>query len=146
LEKKVMSLLPRNSLFDFGDAFENLYAPVSSSAANPGFFSPRVDINDKEDRYEIVADLPGVDKDHLSVTLEDGVLTIEASTEEEQSEEKEGRVIRKERRTGKYLRSFTLGQDVQETDIKASFKNGVLTLEAPKHKQKSPESKKIDIH
>lgn len=141
-----MSLVPRNSLLDFGDFFENFYAPVSSSQATTGFFSPRVDIKDKEDRYEIVADLPGVDKDKLSVTLEDGILTIEASTEEEQSEEEEGRVIRKERRSGKYLRSFTLGHDVQESDIKASFKNGVLTLEAPKLKEVAPERKKIDIH
>ena len=141
-----MSLVPRNSLFDFGDLFPNFYSPVFSSHATTGVFSPRVDVKDNEDRYEIMADLPGVDKDKLSVTLEDGILTIEANTEEEQSEEKEGRVIRKERRSGKYLRSFTLGHDVQESDIKASFKNGVLTLEAPKLKEVAPERKQIDIN
>ncbi len=55
-------------------------------------------------------------------------------------------MIRKERRSGKYLRSFTLGHDVQKSDIKALFKNGVLTLEAPKLEEVAPEREKIYIH
>lgn len=141
-----MSLLPRNSLFDMNDFFEHFYSPAAKSETGNSFFSPRVDINDKGDCYEIIADLPGVDKNDLSVTIEDGVLTIEASTEQEQSEEKEGNVIRKERRSGKYMRSFTLGQDVQEADINASFKNGVLTLQAPKAKEPAKERQSIAIN
>ena len=82
----------------------------------------------EEGKYEITADLPGVDKDDLSVTLDNGVLTIEASTEEEKTEEEDGKVIRKERRSGKFMRSFNLGADVKESDINAKFKNGVLKL------------------
>ncbi len=141
-----MSLIPRNSLFDMNDFFENFTNPPGRTESAAGFFSPRVDITDKDNVYEIIADLPGVDKDNLTVTLEDGVLTIEATTEDEQSEEQNGRIIRKERRSGKYLRSFTLGHDVQESDIDAAFNNGVLTLTAPKLRGATPERKLIDIH
>jgi len=141
-----MNLLSRNSLLDLNDMFENLYSPATTTEANTGFFSPRVDINDKEGCYEIVADLPGVDKKDLKVTLENDVLTIEASTEEETTEEQQGRVIRKERRSGKFLRSFNLDHNIQEAEIKASFKNGVLSLEVPKVKEVAQQRKKIAIH
>lgn len=138
-----MSLIPRNSLFDFNDFFDVFQAPATAEGRANNLFSPRVDIKDKKDHYEIVADLPGVDRDKLSVTLENGVLTIEANTAEEKTEEDEGRIIRRERRTGKYVRSFTLGDDVKGSDIKADFKSGVLTLRAPK--MQAVESKKVEI-
>lgn len=138
-----MSLIPRNSLFDFNDFFDVFQAPSTAANTGPNLFSPRVDIKDKKDHYEIVADLPGVDKDNLSVTLENGVLTIEANTTEEKTEKDDGRVIRRERRTGKYVRSFTLGSDVKESEIKADFKNGVLKLRAPKMVEEA--TKKVEI-
>ena len=141
-----MNLLPSNPLFNLNDMFEDFFPHALKPELESGFFSPRVDIKEKDDKYEIRADLPGVEKENLSVTLEDGILTIEATTEEETSEEKEGKTIRRERRSGKYLRSFTVGNNMKESDIKASFKNGVLTLEAPKVKPHSSISKKIAIH
>ncbi len=140
-----MSLLPRHSLLDINDLFDSWLSPISRAEQVSGLFSPRVDITDKDNVYEIVADLPGVDKENLSVTLEDGVLTIEATTADESSEQQDGRIIRQERRTGKYHRSFTLGHDVQESDIDAVFNNGVLTLTAPKLEAAIPERKLIEI-
>jgi HSP20 family protein len=143
-----MNLIPRDSLFgtgllDLDKVFDSFFAPANVGDA--AFMAPRVDIKDKNDHYEITAELPGVDKKNLSVKLEDGVLTIEASHDEEKTEEKEGRVIRKERRTGKFVRSFTMGSDIKESDIKASFKDGLLTLSAPKAKPHQPESRRIEI-
>lgn len=140
-----MSLLPRNSLFDFHDYFENFFTPEVSAATSNGHFSPRVDIRDKGERYEITADLPGVKKKDLSVTVENGVVTIEASTEKEETQKEKGKIIRKERRTGKYLRSFSLSSDVNESDVHASFKDGVLTLDVPKSNPEKSEAKKIAI-
>ena len=140
-----MSLIPRDSLFDLDNLFNHFWSPVVSKEMSADFFSPRVDIKEKKKKYEITADLPGVDKDDLSVTLEDGVLTIEASTSEEKTEEEDGKVIRKERRSGKFMRSFNLGLDVKEADVSARFKDGVLTLTVPKAEASVSKPKKINV-
>ena len=140
-----MSLIPRDSLFDLDNLFNHFWSPSVSKEMASDFFSPRVDIKEKKKKYEITADLPGVDKDDLSVTLEDGVLTIEASTSEEKTEEEDGKVIRKERRSGKFMRSFNLGLDVKEGDISAKFKDGVLTLSVPKAEASVSKPKKINV-
>ena len=140
-----MSLIPRDSLFDLDNLFNHFWSPVVSKEMSADFFSPRVDIKEKKKKYEITADLPGVDKDDLSVTLEDGVLTIEASTNEEKTEEEDGKVIRKERRSGKIMRSFNLGLDVKEADVSARFKDGVLTLTVPKAEASVSKPKKINV-
>jgi len=140
-----MSLIPRNSLFDLDDLFAHFWMPDISKEMNSDFFSPRVDIKEKKGKYEITADLPGVEKENISVTLDNGVLTIEASTEEEKTEEEDGKVLRKERRSGRFVRSFNLGVDVKESDINAKFKNGVLKLKVPKAQEKTVEPKRIDV-
>lgn len=141
-----MNLIPRDNLFDFdrvfGDFFSN--APALSSRSND-VFAPRVDVHEKAKKYVIDAELPGVEKDDLHVSLEKGVLTIEASMEDETSKEEEGKVIRRERRFGRFSRSFYLGDNIDESDIKAKFKNGVLKLDVPKSQAKEPERKRIEI-
>ena len=140
-----MNLIPRNSLFDFDNFFENLWGGrLPESALGKGAFSPRIDVRDKNDHYEISAELPGVDKDNIHVTLDNGVLTIEAETHQEDKEEKEGKIIRQERRYGKFMRSFNLG-DVKETEINANFKDGVLTLTAPKRSEHNSTRQRIAI-
>jgi len=139
-----MSLIPRSNLFDidrfFGDSWPQQYESRGGS-----FFAPRVDIKEANNHYEITAELPGVAKEDIHVHVKDGVLTLEAETSKEDKEEKDGKVIRQERRYGKYMRSFNLGTDIQEEDIKASFKDGVLKLEAPKHVPKQPERRRISV-
>ena len=140
-----MSLIPRDSLFDLDNLFNHFWSPTVSKEMTADFFSPRVDIKEKKGKYEITADLPGVSNEDLSVTLDNGVLTIEASTEEEKTEEEDGKVIRKERRSGKFMRSFNLGSDVKESDIKAKFKNGVLKLTVPTSEKQAAAPKRIDV-
>ena len=142
-----MSLVPRRSPFDLDNLFEQMLSPSGSlMEGKEGLFSPRIDVKETDSGYEISAEMPGVNRDDISITLEDGVLTLEAEVHREQKEEKEGRVIRSERRYGKYMRSFNLGSDVSEADIDASFKDGVLTLTAPKREPAAPTSKRIEIH
>lgn len=140
-----MSLIPRDSLFDLDNLFNHFWSPAVSKEMSADFFSPRVDIKEKKNKYEITADLPGVDKKDLSVILENGVLTIEASTNQEQTEEEDGKVIRKERRSGKFMRSFNLGVDVNESDINAKFKDGVLKLTVPKAEAHVSQPKQISV-
>ncbi|MDO8862826.1 Hsp20/alpha crystallin family protein [Haliea sp. E1-2-M8] len=140
-----MSLIQRNNPFDLDRFFDNFLAPAASDNEMGSFFAPRVDVRDKDDHYEITAELPGVDKKDIQVHVKDGVLTLEAESSQNQQEEKDGRVIRQERRYGRYLRSFDLGGDVKDEDVNASFKDGVLTLTAPKVKQEEPQPRRIEI-
>jgi HSP20 family protein len=139
-----MSLVTRSNLFDidrfFGDSWPQQYESRGGS-----FFAPRVDIKEANNHYEITAELPGVAKEDIHIHVKEGLLTLEAETRQEDKEEREGKVIRQERRYGKFMRSFNLGADVQESDIKASFKDGVLKLEAPKMVEKSAERRRISV-
>jgi len=141
-----MTLIPRDPIF------ENVFAPMISPVWNrnrgdnsESFFTPRVDIQETDNQYVLSAELPGVQKKDLKLTLDKGQLTLEAETHSENKTE-EGAVIRQERRYGKYLRSFNLGAEVEEKDISAEFKDGVLTLTAPKLKSTRTAAKRIKIH
>ena len=139
-----MSLVPRSNLFDIDRFFADSW-PVPAESRAGAFFAPKVDIREVDDHYEITAELPGVKKDDIHVHVRDGILTLEAETSQEDKEEKEGRIIRQERRYGRFMRSFNLGADVHEADIKASFKDGILKLQAPKLVEKAAERRRITI-
>lgn len=140
-----MSLMLRNNLFDIDRFFNDSWPQLADSRAS-GLFSPRVDIRDVDDHYEITAELPGVSKDDIHIHVKEGVLTLEAETSQEEEQEREGKVIRQERRYGKFMRSFSLGNDVEESDIKASFVDGVLKLQAPKLVEKAVERRRIEVN
>ena len=141
-----MALVPRSSLFDLDKFFDDFYAPIRREGGTlSSFFTPRVDIKENGDHYEITAELPGVKKEDLHLQLEDGILTIEAETKQEDKEEKEGKVIRQERRYGKYSRSFSLGESVREEDISAQFEDGILKITAPKVTQAAPQKRRIEV-
>ncbi|MAT50093.1 MAG: heat-shock protein Hsp20 [Porticoccaceae bacterium] len=141
-----MSLIPRGSFFDVDKFFDDFWSPATQRGSNVGaFFTPRVDIKEHDGHYEISAELPGVKKEDLHITLEEGILTIEAESRQESKEEKEGRVIRQERRYGKFTRSFNLGGNVSEEDISANFDNGILTITAPKVPEVTPQQRRIEV-
>ena len=141
-----MNLIPRNSLLDFDNIFNGFWSPSREIGESTDVaFSPRVDIEEKKDSYKITAELPGIDKNDVHVSLKNGVLSIEAENHQEETEEQDGRIIRQERRYGKFIRSFNLGSDASEKDIKAKFKKGILMVKAPCTKQLAPESHRISI-
>jgi len=141
-----MSLIPRGSFFDVDKFFDDFWSPARRAGNNIGaFFTPRVDIRELDGHYEITAELPGVQKEDLNIILEEGILTIEAETRQESQEEKEGRVIRQERRYGKFSRSFNLGGNVKESDISAAFDNGILTIQAPKATEAVSQQRRIEV-
>ena len=98
----------------------------------------KTDIKEMEDGYELEMDLPGFKKEEISISLEDGNLTIQAAKglDEDEKEKKTGRYIRRERYAGACSRSFYVGEGVTEEDIKAEFKHGILTLVVPKKEAK----------
>ncbi|MFL0810523.1 MAG: Hsp20/alpha crystallin family protein [Agarilytica sp.] len=143
-----MSLVPRSRLFDL----DSFFSPSNMGAMWPSTetkdmttFAPRVDISEHEGKYEIAAELPGVKKEDIHVNLENGILSLQAETKQESTEEENGKVIRQERRYGTFYRSFDLGSQVQESDIHAEFKDGVLKVIAPKVGEETSQSKRIDV-
>lgn len=141
-----MNITQRNRAFDLDNFFNGFYQPVTSTtaAATNNIFSPRVDVIELDESYQLVAELPGISKENISVTVEDTVLAIEASNETD--EKLPGKALRTERRLGKFVRSYNLGQDIEQTEIKADFKDGLLTLTVPKAKQPEIKQHKIEIH
>lgn len=96
------------------------------------------DVKENDNGYELEMDLPGYKKDEITAKLENGYLTITAEKGlEEKEEDKEGKkYIRRERFTGTCQRTFYVGEEVEQEDIKASFKHGILTLQIPKKEAK----------
>ena len=120
----------RNALDMFlSDPFDSFFghAPVQQSTPN----LMRTDIKECDDRIEIVMDLPGFDKENVTAELKEGMLSVTAQTETA-TEEAEGTYVRKERFTGRCSRSFYVGEDIEEADIKAKFENGTLQITVPK--------------
>jgi HSP20 family protein len=141
-----MALIPKDSFFNVDRFVNDFWSPVRTEM-NPenSFHAPHVDIVERDDHYEITAEMPGIKKENIHITLENGVLRLEAETQHEEKEEKEGKILRQERRYGKYVRSFDLGSNVHEEDINASFEDGVLKLTAPKVAEKTASQRRIDI-
>ena len=105
----------------------------------------KTDIKEQEDGYELEMDLPGFTKDEITAELKDGYLTISASKglDKDVQEKETGKYIRRERYAGACQRSFYVGEDITEQDIKAEFKHGILKLFVPKKEaQPKVENKK----
>ena len=98
----------------------------------------KTDIKEMEDGYELEMDLPGFKKDEVKVALKDGYLTVSAAQglDEEEDDKKTGRYIRRERYAGACERSFYVGEDVTQEDIKGEYKHGILKLFVPKKEAK----------
>ena len=103
---------------------------------------PTVDISETEGEYLIKAELPDVRKEDVKVTVENGVLTLQGERRQEK-EEKGKRFHRVERSYGSFVRSFTLPESVDESFVKAEYKDGVLNLHLPKSEKVKP--KAIDV-
>ena len=103
----------------------------------------KTDVKETDAGYEVDIDLPGFKKDEISAKLDDGYLTISASKGLDKDEKnKEGKYIRMERYAGAMSRSFYVGGDVTEEDIKAKYEDGILRLSIPKKEAKAVENKK----
>ena len=107
----------------------------------------RTDIKEKKDKYIVDIDLPGYEKEDIKIEVDNGYLIVNAKTNHHKDEKEEGKYVRKERFVGECSRSFYVGEDVRQDDIKASFKNGTLKIEIPKkdEPEELPEKKYIPI-
>lgn len=126
---------------------ENLLDDFFGVPAFSGFSTAQnamhTDVKEDENGYEIMMNLPGFKKEDVKGELKDGYLTVSATTNSSNDrKDSDGRYIRRERYTGSCSRSFYVGDEVTQEDIKAKFDNGVLTLYVPKKEQKPVVEKK----
>ena len=98
----------------------------------------KTDIKEMDDAYEVDIDLPGFKKEEIKALLENGYLTISAAKGLNKDEkDKEGKYLRQERYAGAMSRSFYVGDEVKQEDVKAKYENGILQISIPK-KEKKP--------
>ena len=114
----------------------NLKVPSSSVTV------PAVNIKELNSQFEIELAAPGMKKDNFEIEVEDGVLSISSTQEEEQVNEK-GKFTRREFSYSSFRRSFSLPDSVDPTNIDATFKEGVLLVLLPKHKEAQPQPRKL---
>ena len=137
-----MMMIPRRRDFDLlDDMFSDAFFNEGESKLM------KTDIKEKKDKYVIDIDLPGYEKEGIKLNIQDGYLTVHASVSKEEKDEEKGKFVRKERYSGECSRSFYIGENVTEDEIKAKFRNGILTIDVPKKddKKELPEKKYIPI-
>lgn len=106
----------------------------------------RTDIKETESDFELTIDLPGFKKDDVKAELKDGSLTVTAETEtESEDKDEEGIFVRKERFSGKCSRTFFVGDDIKEEDVKARFEDGILKVSVPRNQEEKKLEEKKNI-
>lgn len=137
-----MMLMPRRDSFDLFDNFfddeDNFFKKERSLM--------RTDIKENKKSYLIDIDMPGFAKEDINLSINNGYLQISAEVKKEENSDPDSKVIRQERFYGKCSRSFYVGEEIDEDEINAEFKNGILKIEIPKKEiNKENETKKITI-
>ena len=130
-----------DNFFDIFDNFERKFFG-NSNAVLPDF---RTDIRDAGDRFVLEAELPGFNKEDISLDLKEGILTIKAEHKDSQDQKNDkGEYIRRERRYGSFARTFDVS-GINESGITAAYNNGILEVTLPKQAPVVPESRQIAI-
>ncbi|MBN1216981.1 MAG: Hsp20/alpha crystallin family protein [Candidatus Lokiarchaeota archaeon] len=112
----------------------------------PLFRTPLANISEEKDFFNITAELPGLDKADIDITIQDDHLEIKGELKEEKKEEdKDGSLIRREYKSSSYYRCFNLPENIDKDKIDASLEKGLLKIKIPKVEPKKPEKKKIDV-
>jgi HSP20 family protein len=121
-----------NPFSDFDDVFKGLFVrPMVLGTDFPAQMSIKVDVTRTDDTYSVKAEMPGVAKDDINVSVDGNLVTISGEVKKEKEEKKGKEVIHSERYYGKVSRSFTLPQEVDESRVGAKYADGVLDLTLP---------------
>lgn len=111
----------------------------------PVFRTPLANITEDDGMYNITAELPGLDKGDIEVTIHDGMLEIKGETKKEEKEEEEGELVRREYHSSSYYRAFSLPEHIDAENIDANLDKGILKVSIPKVEPPKPEKKKIEV-
>ncbi len=143
-----MSNLIRHGSSLFDDLFHDLSSGFSvrplHGDALPQASQIKIDVQEADDSFTVTAELPGVDKENIDVSIDNAVVTISAEINQHDQEEKQGKLLRSERYFGSVSRRFQLPAEVDADKCQANYKNGILTLNLTKHQGNA--SKKLTIN
>lgn len=138
-------LTPFDKMFD--SIVEASYPDVMRSVGVKPFQGsayPKVNVYEYDDKVGIIAEIPGLDKKQLSVEVEEGVLTI-SGDKHGVWEEEGAKILRRELKASSFKRSFELGELLDGDNIKANFKDGILSVSVPKTKPQTPKKHTVKI-
>lgn len=127
----------------FDDLFRGFFVRPVSYESPVGAAQFRVDVTENDNAYTLRAEIPGVKKDDIQITIDGDTVAVCAEVKNEKDVKDGERVLRSERHYGKVYRAFTLGQSVDETSASAKYADGVLELKLPK--KAAVQAKRITI-
>lgn len=140
---KLTRYYPRRNLVSLPNEIDKFFGDFGLDFWNTdSVWNPSVDITESKDGFELKAEIPGLNKDDIKISFEDEMLKLSGEKKFE-DEKKDKNYHRIERRYGKFERMFYLPKNVKANDIKATYKDGVLTLHIPKSEEAKP--KEIEI-
>ncbi len=141
---KLVRYNPFNEIDFFGNTFDHFFNDSFFKPKKSEGFFPAVDIVSKDDHIALSVELPGVNKEDISVNIENKVLTIKGERKYDNEENKDS-YYRRERAYGSFKRSFTLSDDIVTDDVSADYKDGILTVTLKKDTAKE-EVKQITVN
>ncbi len=134
-----MKYMPRKGFDLFDDMFDGFFPREFN---RQGFDVMKTDIHEKDGYYTLDIEVPGYNKEDVSMELSNGYLSIKAShNQTDEEKDAKGNLIRSERVFGSCQRSFYVGDNIKAGDVKAKFENGMLIVTVPSEQQKQIESK-----
>jgi HSP20 family protein len=134
---------PFRNLFNLEEDIERLFGPSRGDLARAAW-NPAMDLHEDKDTYIVKTDLPGLEKDDVSITMDADVLTLKGDRKPEKNSE-ENDVYRNERHYGSFQRSVRFASEVKADKITAKFKNGVLTITLPKSEAVKPKEIPVTV-
>ncbi len=137
---------PLDRLASFRDEINRLF-DTGAPARENSFFSgwnPTLDVYDEKDRFFVSVELPGMKKEEINLSYQDGVLTVSGERKRER-EGKEGETFRSERYFGKFQRTVSLPAAVDASKINATYKDGVLQIDVPKAEEAKPKQIQVNV-
>ena len=140
------SLISRGSLFDdfFRDVSPGFYVRPLHGEPLPSPGQIKMDVKEGDGGYTVSAEIPGVKKEDIHVTIEGGMVTVRAEVKQEDTQTKDDKVLRSERYYGSVSRGISLPQDIDQSQAKAKYDNGVLTLTLPKKQGNGSQKLRIE--
>ena len=130
---------------DWDNIVDSFFQFPSMRSSNSRAFVPRVDIVEEKDCLQVVAEVPGMEKDDVKVFIENGILTISGERKPVVERKEESNCVRSELTSGSFSRSFTLPEHIDLERITADYKNGLLTVMLPKTEKSKPKEIQVAV-